>query len=277
MKKYLVVQTDFGQEWPFVATMKGVVKMVDPQLEFIDSCHQITPFSILEASQQLNYIYRFWPENTVFVSVVDPGVGTDRKASCFKLKNGQYVISPDNGSLSHLFHSVGIEQAREIRSDIRFKGTENVSVFHGRDIFIYAAALLASGQLDFEDIGEAYEDIVLLDQRYLQAKINSQQCEGIVTNVSDHFGSIVFSIPVMEFLNQGYHYGEELEVSLYDQQECYYKARVPYVHSFGEVPVGQPLLFNSSSDYLSLGINMGNFRDDYQVSSGLEQTVIIKR
>ena len=81
----------------------------------------------------------------------------------------------------------------------------------------------------------------------------------------------------MEFLNQGYHYGEELEVSLYDQQECYYTTRVPYVHSFGEVPVGQPLLFNSSSDYLSLGINMGNFRDDYQVSSGLEQTVIIKR
>ena len=277
MKKYIVLQTDFGTEWPFVSTMKGVIKQVDPQLEVFDSCHQITPYSILEASQQLNYISPFWAAGTVFVSVVDPGVGTDRRASCFLLNNGQYVISPDNGSLTHLYHSVGIREVREIRKDLRWPGSEDISVFHGRDIFAYAAGLLASGQLSFEEVGEKYEDIVLLDERYLKAEISAEQCRGIVTNVSDHFGSIVLSIGVRPFLQAGYSYGDEFEVTLESEKGIYYHDTVPYVHTFAEVEPGKCLLFNSSSGCLSLGINQGSFRDNYGVTAGLNQKVTLKR
>ena len=277
MKKYIVLQTDFGSEWPFVSTMKGVIKQVDPGLEIFDSCHQIPPFSILEASQQLNYISPFWSANTVLVSVVDPGVGTDRWAGCFKLNNGQYVISPDNGALTHLYYNVGIAEAREIRKDLRWPATEEVSVFHGRDIFAYAAALLASGQLSFEQIGERYEDIVLFDERYLRAEISQEQCTGIVTNVSDHFGSIVLSIDVRQFLQAGYRYGDQLEVTLENEKGVYFRKIVPYVHTFGDVGTGECLLFNSSSGCLSLGINQGSFRDEFSVSSGLDQKVTLKR
>ena len=211
------------------------------------------------------------------MSVVDPGVGTDRKASCFLLNNGQYVISPDNGSLTHLYHSVGIAEARQIREDLRWPGAEDVSVFHGRDIFAYAAALLASGQLSFEQIGERYDDIILLDERYLKAEISAKQCTGIVTNVSDHFGSIVLSIDVRQFLKAGYSYGEQLEVMLENKDGVYFQKRVPYVHTFGDVGIGECLLFNSSSGYLSLGINQGSFRDEFAVRTGLEQKVTLKR
>ena len=102
-------------------------------------------------------------KRTVFVSVVDPGVGTPRKASVALLKDGNYVITPDNGTLTHVYYNVGIEAIREIdETKNRYQGTENVSVFHGRDLFAYTAAKLASGQITFEEVGESYslDDIV---------------------------------------------------------------------------------------------------------------------
>ncbi|MBR5048596.1 MAG: SAM-dependent chlorinase/fluorinase, partial [Erysipelotrichaceae bacterium] len=175
------------------------------------------------------------------------------------------------------YYNVGIAEAREIRKDLRWPDTEEVSVFHGRDIFAYAAALLASGQLSFEQIGERYEDIVLFDERYLRAEISQEQCTGIVTNVSDHFGSIVLSIDVRQFLQAGYRYGDQLEVTLENEKGVYFRKIVPYVHTFGDVGTGECLLFNSSSGCLSLGINQGSFRDEFSVSSGLDQKVTLKR
>ena len=172
MKPCIVWQTDFSLDWPFIATMKGVCKQVDPTLELIDSVHTIEKFNVLEASQQLNYVEPFWAKGTVFVSVVDPGVGTPRKASVALLKDGNYVVTPDNGTLTHLYYNVGIEAIREIDETVnRFKGTEAVSVFHGRDLFAYVAAKLASGQIDFAGVGPEYpvEEVILLDYKYLKA------------------------------------------------------------------------------------------------------------
>ncbi len=276
MKSCIVFQTDFSLDWPFVATMKGVCKQVDPTLECFDSTHTITQFNVLEASQQLNYVEPFWPTGTVFVSVVDPGVGTSRKASVAKLKDGQYVVTPDNGTLTHLYYTVGIEEMREIDEIVhRYQGTENVSVFHGRDLFAYTAAKLASGQISFEEVGPSYpiEEVVLLDYRYLRADVRSDFVEGIVSNVSDPYGSIVFNILTEDFIHVGYQEGDYVHIVLKNDEGIYFEDDVLYAKSFGFVEIGDPVIFNSSSNYISIGINQGNFKDKYCVKTGLNWIV----
>ena len=100
MKPAIVMQSDFGIDSGLVACMHGICKMIDPQLETYDITHQIPAFQIREASYCLQYTVPCWPSGTVFVSVVDPGVGTSRRASVAKLKNGSYVVTPDNGTLT---------------------------------------------------------------------------------------------------------------------------------------------------------------------------------
>ncbi len=276
MKPCIVWQTDFSLDWPFVATMKGVCKQVDASLECVDSTHTIEKFNVLEASQQLNYVEPFWPKGTVFVSVVDPGVGTPRKASVALLKDGNYVITPDNGTLTHVYYNVGIEAIREIdETKNRYQGTENVSVFHGRDLFAYTAAKLASGQITFEEVGESYslDDIVLLDYEYLKADVKNEDIQGIVSNVSDPFGSIVFNVLTEDFNRVGYHEGDYIHVVLENEQGIYFDETVPYAKSFGFVDIGQPVIFNSSSNYISIGLNQGSFKDVYQVKAGLQWKV----
>ena len=276
MKPCIVWQTDFSLDWPFVATMKGVCKQVDASLECVDSTHTIEKFNVLEASQQLNYVEPFWPKGTVFVSVVDPGVGTPRKASVALLKDGNYVITPDNGTLTHMYYNIGIEAIREIdETKNRYQGTESVSVFHGRDLFAYTAAKLASGQITFEEVGESYslDDIILLDYEYLKADVKNEDIQGIVSNVSDPFGSIVFNVLTEDFNRVGYHEGDYIHVVLENEQGVYFDETVPYAKSFGFVDIGQPVIFNSSSNYISIGLNQGSFKDVYQVKAGLQWKV----
>ena len=276
MKPCIVWQTDFSLDWPFVATMKGVCKQVDASLECVDSTHTIEKFNVLEASQQLNYVEPFWPKGTIFVSVVDPGVGTPRKASVALLKDGNYVVTPDNGTLTHMYYNIGIEAIREIdETKNRYQGTENVSVFHGRDLFAYTAAKLASGQITFEEVGESYslDDIILLDYEYLKADVKSEDVQGIVSNVSDPFGSIVFNVLTEDFNRVGYHEGDYIHVVLENEQGVYFDENVLYAQSFGFVDIGQPVIFNSSSNYISIGLNQGSFKDVYQVKAGLQWKV----
>ena len=276
MKPCIVWQTDFSLDWPFVATMKGVCKQVDASLECVDSTHTIEKFNVLEASQQLNYVEPFWPKGTVFVSVVDPGVGTPRKASVALLKDGNYVVTPDNGTLTHMYYNIGIEAIREIdETKNRYQGTESVSVFHGRDLFAYTAAKLASGQITFEEVGESYslDDIVLLDYEYLKADVKNEDIQGIVSNVSDPFGSIVFNVLTEDFNRVGYHEGDMIHIVLENEQGVYFDENVLYAQSFGFVDIGQPVIFNSSSNYISIGLNQGSFKDVYQVKPGLQWKV----
>ena len=161
-KAAVVMQTDFTKDIS-VCTMQGVCMMVDPELRVFDNTHEIKNFDTYQASTALSYVVDFWPAGTVFVSVVDPGVGTDRRACVAKLKNGSYVVTPDNGTLTHVNQYVGIEEVRVIDEERnRLKSTEKCHIFHGRDLFAYCAAKLAAGIITYEEVGEAYpvEEIV---------------------------------------------------------------------------------------------------------------------
>lgn len=176
-KPTIVMQSDFGIDSGLVACMHGMCRLVDSELETHDITHLIPAFDIEAASYCLQYTVPFWPDGTVFVSVVDPGVGTSRKASVAKLKNGSYVVTPDNGTLTYLKKRIGVEAIREINEEInRYPLTKDVHTFHGRDLFAYCAARLASGVISFEEVGPAYpvEEIVCHELKW--AKIS----EGLV-------------------------------------------------------------------------------------------------
>ena len=155
---YLLMQTDFGGT---SGAMIGVCKMVDKNLNIYQISNTIPKFDIKKASENLIEVIPYWPEGTVFVSVVDPGVGTSRKASVAKLKNGSYVVSPDNGIFDLLNKDIEIVEIREIDQEVnRYKGnfwSNNSDIFHGRDVFSYCGARLASGVINYEQVGPEYD------------------------------------------------------------------------------------------------------------------------
>ena len=162
-KPILVFQTDFTYKEGAVSAMYGVVKTVDRELEIFDGTHEIPQYDTWSASYRLLQSLPFWPKGTIYVSVVDPGVGTSRRACVAKTANGYYVVTPDNGALTHIKKEFGILEVREIDERVnRLPSTRGVSIFHGRDLFGYTAARLASGIIGFEGVGPAYpvEEIV---------------------------------------------------------------------------------------------------------------------
>ena len=280
MKPSIVIQTDFSLTWSAVAQMKGVMKRVDPTLDIVDLTHDIKPFDPWAASLSLAETEPWWPAGTIFVSVVDAGVGTSRRASCAKLKDGNTVITPDNGALTSLLHSVGIEAVREIdETRNRYAGRETVSVFHGRDIFGYCAARLAAGVITFEEVGPVYpiEEIIECPE-YSVRPVLSQGCvSGFVMTGVRHFGGISFNITNAEFESCGFQRGEFMHVTIYNGNRKRFDDRVLYCDTFGDVEIGEPLLYRGSSGYLSMDLNQGNLMKQYELDTGISWKATIYR
>ncbi len=153
-RRALVLQSDFGVKDGAVAAMKGVAVGVDLSLPIFDLSHANTPYDIWEAAYRLKQTVAYWPAGTVFVSVVDPGVGTDRKSVVLKTKSGHYIVTPDNGTLTLVAEDLGIEAVRRINETRnRLAGSDRSYTFHGRDVYSYTGARLAAGKISFEDVG----------------------------------------------------------------------------------------------------------------------------
>src|ERR1700743_1610018 len=152
--KIVVFQSDFGVKDGAVSAMKGVAMNVSPDLKLYELTHEIPAYNIWEASYRLEQTVRYWPAGTVFVSVVDPGVGTQRKSVVLKTKSGHFIVTPDNGTLTLVSQSLGIDEIREIDENVnRRKDSKKSYTFHGRDVYSYTAARLAAGVITFEQVG----------------------------------------------------------------------------------------------------------------------------
>jgi S-adenosylmethionine hydrolase len=280
MKPIIVLQTDFSETWGAVSEMKGVIKIVDRELEVEDSCHEIKCFDPWEASLALDAIEPYWPKGTVFVSVVDPGVGTSRRACVALLKDGSYVVTPDNGTLTHVKHNVGIAAVREIDETVnRYHARENVSVFHGRDLFGYCAAKLASGIIDFEGVGPQYpvEETVECEEYSMRPVIRDHYAEGFLMTGVKHFGGVEFNITNQEWRTTGFQLGDRVEITIANKGKTFFHQAVPYEKSFGFVAKGDPVLYCGSSMYLSLDLNSASFMDAYGIDTGKDWTAILKK
>ena len=278
MCAFIVTQTDFTKGIS-TCTMDGVCMMVDPQLRVFDSTHNIPSFDTYTASTSLDFVVDYWPAGTVFVSVVDPGVGPSRRGCVAKLKNGSYVVTPDNGTLTHMLLHPGIAQVRQIDEAYnRLPGSEGVNIFHGRDVFAYTAARLAAGVISYEEVGPAYpvEEIVRHPLPCPAAEADGA-ITGMVASADTHFGLVCSNIPMDWFAEQGFAYGDVLEVSITGGGREVYRGDVPYVSSFGAVAVGEPLLMNSEVRTIQIAVNQENMTDKYKIGCGPDWRITLRR
>ena len=278
MKHPLVLQSDFGLVDGAVAAMMGVALGIDGELPIFHLTHDITPYNIWEASYRLVQTVEYWPEGSVFVSVVDPGVGSSRKSVVAKTKLGQYIVTPDNGTLTHLFYNVGIEEIREI-SEVKHRreNTENSYTFHGRDVYAYTGAKLASGMISFEDVGDELPIEKILRLPMGEVKISEDTVEGCVDILDVRFGSLWTNIAREDFLKLGVDFGEKVEVSIYNDHTLVYQNRITYGRSFADVYVGEPIIYTNSLYTMGIAINQGSFARAYNIGTGIYWRVVFKK
>lgn len=278
MNSAIVMQTDFTKDTADVCTMHGVCMMVDPTLRIFDNTHSIPSFDTYQASLDLKYVVDFWPEGTVFVSVVDPTVGTARRACVAKLKNGSYVVTPDNGSLTHLKKYVGIDEVRVIDERVnRLPSTKKVSIFHGRDLFAYCAAKLAAGKITFEEVGESYSVDEIIVHDLVEPYEENGKMFGMISTADDHFGLICSNIPCETFEEKGIKNGDILEVEIWNNESLIYNGEVPLQPSFGYVNVGDPVIVISETQHMEIAINRGNMTKIYGVGCGPNWLISFKK
>ena len=278
-KPILVFQTDFTYKEGAVSAMYGVVKSVDRSLEIIDGTHEIPQYDIYSASYRLHQVMRFWPKGTVFVSVVDPGVGTKRRACVAKLEE-YYIVTPDNGTLTHIAKDYPILEVREIDETVnrlRHKDNEEVSIFHGRDLFGYCAARFASGIISYEEVGPAYDvnEIVKLP---IQKPVVEGGCVKGIVEISDpNFGNSWTNIPCQLLLNNGLRYGDPADITITCEDKEVYHKTIPFFKAFGDVAKGEDVLYHNELNNASLAVCMGNFMEKYGVGFGSEWKITIRK
>ena len=266
----IVFETDFGLKDGAVSAMRGVATSVDPTLRLEDLTHEIPAFDIWEGAYRLNTTAPYWPPGTVFVSVIDPGVGTERKAVVLKTRSGHYFVSPDNGTLTLVAEDLGIAAVRAIdESRYRRPGSEQSYTFHGRDLFSYAAAHLASGRISFEEVGpELPPEVVTIP--YQKPEIQGDLVRGNIPILDVQFGNVWTNIDRATFEQLGVAKGGQVEVRIFNEGERVFAGAMPYVSTFGDVPEGETLLYLNSVDNVAFAINWGNFAATYGIASGPE-------
>jgi S-adenosylmethionine hydrolase len=258
--------------------MYGVVKSVDRELEIIDGTHEIPKFDTWSASYRLYQSMSFWPKGTIFVSVVDPGVGTPRKASVAVTEDGYFIVTPDNGSLTHVKQWMGIREIREIDEEVnRLKGknTEAVSVFHGRDLFSYCAARLASGIISYEQVGPAYPLDEIVTHPIQEPRFGEGEVSAIFEINDPHFGNLWTNIPTQQFLEAGFAYGDRPLLTIEHAGEMKFSQRVLFDPSFGYAQKGDVMIYNNELMRVAVAVNQGSFAEDYNLGYGPEWLVRI--
>lgn len=267
-KSPLSIQTDFGRKDNAVASMYGVALSVDKDLKVYDLTHEIPAYNIWEAALRLDQTARYWPEGTVFVSVVDPGVGTDRKSVVMKTKNNYYFVTPDNGTLTFVAESLGVEEVREIdEAKNRLTNSQESYTFHGRDVYVYTGAKLASKQIAFEEVGQSLGTNITKIE-YQKAKYENGVFYANIPMLDIQYGNVWSSLPRKLMLDNGINTGDTLNVKIYNYTELVWTGDVKLVNTFGDVPENENMAYFNSELNFSVAINMGNFSERYKVYSG---------
>lgn len=274
----LVLQSDFGLVDGAVSAMVGVALQESRDLVVHNLTHDITPYNIFEGSYRLFQTVEYWPEGTTFVSVVDPGVGSKRKSVVALTEQNHYIVTPDNGTLSFIKKHVGIKAVREI-SEVanRRANTEHSYTFHGRDVYAYTGAKLASGHISFEEVGPELQVADIVEIPTVPTEVGPDFVKGAIDILDVRFGSLWTSITREEFYTLKPQFEDRFEVTIYNNDMLVYQNQVTYGKSFADVRIGQPLLYINSLYRVGLAINQGSFAKAYNVGVGQNWHIEIKR
>ncbi len=275
--KIVVFQTDFGLKDGAVSAMKGVAMGVSTDLKLFDLTHEIPAYNIWEAAYRLQQTAQYWPAGTVFVSVVDPGVGSERKSVVLKTKSDHFFVTPDNGTLTLVAQSLGIDTIREIdESKNRLKNSNESYTFHGRDVYAYTGARLAAGVIAFEEVGPQLPNKVVAIN-YQQAVFENGIIKGNIPILDIQYGNVWTNIDKKTFDKLALNYGDSLHVVVFHNKQKMYEGVMPYTTTFSAVRIGKPLCYVNSLLNVSFALNQQNFSEKYKVYSGPEWNVEVSK
>jgi S-adenosylmethionine hydrolase len=273
----LVFQSDFGLKDGAVSAMKGVAMGVSPVLRIFDVTHEIPAYNIWEASYRLVQTAPYWPKGTVFVSVVDPGVGTERKSVVLLTKSGHYFVTPDNGTLTLVAEQLGIEEVHEIDEAVNRRKNSNESyTFHGRDVYAFTGARLAAKVISLAQVGPRLPGKVE-SIPYQKPSFEGGRVSGGIPILDIQYGNVWTNIDKEVFKKLNVKIGEDIHVQVFNLKNKIYEGKVRYVNTFGEVKEGEDVGYFNSLLNFSLGINLGSFSEKYKVFSGNEWSIILTK
>ena len=273
----IVLQSDFGMKDGAVAAMKGVAVSVADDLRIYDLTHEIPTFNIWEAALRLDQTAEYWPAGTVFVSVVDPGVGTKRKSVVLKTKSGHYFVTPDNGTLTFVAESLGIVAVREIdEAANRLRNSEASYTFHGRDVYAYTGARLAAGVITFKEVGPKLPSKIVAIE-YQQAVFNNGRIKGNIPILDVQFGNVWTNIDRGTFQKLGLDHGDFARVVIRRAGQTIFDSKIPYHTTFAAVAKGEPLIYLNSLNNVALALNQRDFAAAFGIASGAEWTIEIRK
>jgi hypothetical protein len=266
----VVFMTDFGLVDDSVALCRGVMYSIVPNLRIVDLTHQVTLFSILDGARFLYGASPYFAPGTVFVAVVDPGVGSIRKAVVIKTKRGQYFVLPDNGLITLVADRDGLDAAREITNRDWMVGSRLSSTFHGRDIFSPVGAHVASGE-DWTKVGPEIPLAQLIRLEVKAASVDDMGLHGEVIATDGPFGNLVTNVDADLFDQLGYKLGESITFRIGE-----HKITAPFVRTFSDVPIGGPLLYIDSRGHLGFSVNQRSAADTYKIKPPARLTIPAK-
>ena len=267
----IAFMTDFGLLDDSVAICRQVMYNIDPTVRILDITHQVTPFSIVEGARYIMGITPYVPRGTVFVAVIDPGVGSSRKVIVARSKKGNYYVLPDNGLLTYVQDLDGIEAVRVITNTKWMIQDAISSTFHGRDIFSPVGAHLANGE-DWTQVGPEMPASQLVRLELTQPTIENGLLKAQIVGIDGPFGNLVTNVPREEFDKLGYKWGDTIHLTL-----GAIELDMPFTHTFSDVEVGKPLAFIDSRGRLSFSLNQTNFAKTYNIKPPVNFTIPVKK
>jgi S-adenosylmethionine hydrolase len=273
----LVFQSDFGLKDGAVAAMKGVAYTVSQDLQLFDLTHEIPAYNIWEAAYRLQQAASYWPTGTVFVSVVDPGVGSERRSIVMKTVTGHYFVTPDNGTLTLVAETMGVAEVREIdETKNRLRNSEQSYTFHGRDVYAYTGARLAAGIIGFAETGPVLSSNIVMLQ-YQKPVFENGAIHGTIDILDVQYGNIWTNIDRTLFDQLNIKAGDLITLTITHQGKKHMEQTVRHGKTFADVAVGQPVSYFNSLHRFSVGLNQGNFAERFKIGSGAAWNIMITK
>jgi hypothetical protein len=268
-RRTVVFMSDFGTTDGAVSAMRGVAASVSGDLKLENLTHEIPQFKIWEASYRLIQTITYWPAGTVFVCVVDPGVGSERESVAVLTTTGHIIVTPDNGTLSHVQKQIGIVERRRIsETENRLKDSQDSYTFYGRDVYSYTGARLAAGIVEYQDVGPLLEPEPFMLRVESPVIRENGDIVGTIEILDSRYGSLWTNIPDKLFFSQGMDYGDDIRVLISQGKRIVYGYTMKACRNFSEVPIGQPLLYINSLLNVGIALNQGSFADQYSIGTG---------
>lgn len=253
--KIITLTTDFGLKDPYVAEMKAVILSISPNAKIVDITHKIEKFNIRMGAYTLAAACPYFPKGTIHVAVIDPGVGTKRKAILVQTRNS-YFIGPDNGVLALAAKSQGIKHIYRIENP-KFMLPRISNTFHGRDIFAPAAAYLANW-ISPSEFGPEIPEIVT--PKFAKITKTKTTLTGEVIHI-DGFGNIITNLREEDCEITGMK--KTVNLKLKDT-----RLKLKLCKSYSEVKAQQPLAIIGSHNFLEISMNQGNAAETFQIRVG---------